>query len=125
MSYVGDVGLDEVENTDPSGAHSRGGRGLARPRASGDVMGDQDHWCSGGIPLFDGPARITARGAAAVVAGAGVILLAAAASYFFLFPEPGSTARMVAVSCVILGLFCVVAGLLDVYSGRGERFFSD
>jgi hypothetical protein len=91
----------------------------------GTVMGDQDQWCSGGIPLFDGSAGITARGAAAVVAGAGVIFLAAAASYFFLFPEPGSTARVVAVSCVILGLFCVVAGLLDVYSGRGERFFSD
>ncbi|WP_445183592.1 hypothetical protein ACTXG6_34830 [Pseudonocardia sp. Cha107L01] len=88
-------------------------------------MGDQDHWYSGSIPPFAGCAEITARGAAAVVAGAGVIFLAAATSYFFLFPEPGSTARVVAVSCVILGLFCVVAGLLDVYSGRGERFFSD
>jgi hypothetical protein len=88
-------------------------------------MGDQDQWCSGGIPLFGGCAGITARGAAALVVAAGVIFLAAAASYFFLFREPGSTARMVAVSCVILGLLCVVAGLLDVYSGRGERFFSD
>jgi hypothetical protein len=94
-------------------------------KSPGTVMGDHDHWSSGGIPHFDGSSGITARGAAAVVAGAGVIFLAAAASYFFLFPQPGSTARLVALGCVILGLFCVVAGLLDIYSGRGERFFSD
>jgi hypothetical protein len=62
---------------------------------------------------------------AAIVAAVGVVFLAAAASYFFLFPQPGRAAREVAVSCMIVGFACVVAGLLDVCAGRGGRFFTN